>query len=201
VRACQALAMMKTSSSPSTNSPLLSTITKRSPSPSKAIPKSALFSNELVDGDELVFIIAKAWQAQNRLKNNTVVGTQMTNLGVRHGYKDLGIDFIETDVGDRFVMQQMQKSKAVLGGEGSGHIICLEQTTSGDGIIAALQVLEVLVKTGKTLNVLKSEVQKYPQVLINVKTKEKIANYRIIFKSILRLPGLGNDENQLITIN
>jgi phosphoglucosamine mutase len=131
-------------------------------------------NGELVDGDELVFIIAKAWQAQNRLKNNTVVGTQMTNLGVRHGYKDLGIDFIETDVGDRFVMQQMQKSKAVLGGEGSGHIICLEQTTSGDGIIAALQVLEVLVKTGKTLNVLKSEVQKYPQVLINVKTKEKI---------------------------
>ncbi|CAC9446562.1 phosphoglucosamine mutase [bacterium endosymbiont of Bathymodiolus sp. 5 South] len=131
-------------------------------------------NGELVDGDELVFIIAKAWQAQNRLKNNTVVGTQMTNLGVRHGYKDLGIDFIETDVGDRFVMQQMQKSKAVLGGEGSGHIICLEQTTSGDGIIAALQVLEVLVKTGKTLNVLKSEVQKYPQALINVKTKEKI---------------------------
>lgn len=131
-------------------------------------------SGELVDGDELVFIIAKAWQAQNRLKNNTVVGTQMTNLGVRHGYKDLGIDFIETDVGDRFVMEQMQKNNAVLGGEGSGHIICLEQTTSGDGIIAALQVLEVLVKSGKTLNALKSEVQKYPQVLINVKTKEKI---------------------------
>jgi phosphoglucosamine mutase len=131
-------------------------------------------SGELVDGDELVFIIAKAWQAQNRLKNNTVVGTQMTNLGVRHGYKDLGIDFIETDVGDRFVMEQMQKNNAVLGGEGSGHIICLEQTTSGDGIIVALQVLEVLVKSGKTLNALKSEVQKYPQVLINVKTKEKI---------------------------
>lgn len=131
-------------------------------------------SGELVDGDELVFIIAKAWQAQNRLKNNTVVGTQMTNLGVRHGYKDLGIDFIETDVGDRFVMEQMQKNNAVLGGEGSGHIICLEQTTSGDGIIAALQVLEVLVKSGKTLNALKSEVQKYPQVLINVKTKKKI---------------------------
>ncbi|SEH84859.1 phosphoglucosamine mutase [Bathymodiolus azoricus thioautotrophic gill symbiont] len=136
-------------------------------------------SGELVDGDELVFIIAKAWQAQNRLKNNTVVGTQMTNLGVRHGYKDLGIDFIETDVGDRFVMEQMQKNNAVLGGEGSGHIICLEQTTSGDGIIAALQVLEVLVKSGKTLNALKSEVQKYPQVLINVKTKKRLIYYNI----------------------
>ncbi len=131
-------------------------------------------SGELVDGDELIFIIAKAWQAQNRLKSNTVVGTQMTNLGVRHGYQDLNIDFIEADVGDRFVMQQMQKNNAILGGEGSGHIICLEQTTSGDAIIAALQVLEVIIKSEKTLKALKSEVQKYPQVLINVKTKEKI---------------------------
>ncbi|CAC9433877.1 Phosphoglucosamine mutase (EC 5.4.2.10) [uncultured Gammaproteobacteria bacterium] len=131
-------------------------------------------SGELVDGDELVFIIAKAWQAQNRLKSNTVVGTQMTNLGVRHGYQDLNIDFIEADVGDRFVMQQMQQNNAILGGEGSGHIICLEQTTSGDAIIAALQVLEVIIKSEKTLKALKSEVQKYPQVLINVKTKEKI---------------------------
>ncbi|SMN15257.1 Phosphoglucosamine mutase [uncultured Candidatus Thioglobus sp.] len=131
-------------------------------------------SGELVDGDELIFIIAKAWQAQNRLKSNTVVGTQMTNLGVRHGYQDLNIDFIEADVGDRFVMQQMQKNNAILGGEGSGHIICLEQTTSGDAIIAALQVLEVIIKSEKKLKALKSEVQKYPQVLINVKTKEKI---------------------------
>ncbi|AYQ57596.1 Phosphoglucosamine mutase [Bathymodiolus thermophilus thioautotrophic gill symbiont] len=129
---------------------------------------------ELIDGDELVFIIAKAWQSQDRLKNNTVVGTKMTNLGVQHSYKDLNINFIEADVGDRFVMQQMQQNNAILGGEGSGHIICLDQTTSGDGIIAALQVLEVLVKSGKTLHALKSEVQKYPQVLINVKVKEKI---------------------------
>ncbi|SMN00090.1 Phosphoglucosamine mutase [uncultured Candidatus Thioglobus sp.] len=129
---------------------------------------------ELVDGDELVFIIAKAWQAQNRLKNNTVVGTKMTNLGVRYGYQELGINFVEADVGDRFVMEQMQEHKAILGGEGSGHIICLDQTTSGDAIIAALQVLEIIVKSEKTLQVLKSEVQKYPQVLINVKTKEKI---------------------------
>lgn len=129
---------------------------------------------ELVDGDELVFIIAKAWQTQNRLKNNTVVGTKMTNIGVRHGYQKLGINFVEADVGDRFVMQKMQEHKAILGGEGSGHIICLQQTTSGDAIIAALQILEVIVKSEKTLQVLKSEVQKYPQVLINVKTKEKI---------------------------
>ena len=131
-------------------------------------------NGKLVDGDELVFIIAKAWHEQGRLTNDTVVGTKMTNLGARHGYRDLNIDFIEADVGDRFVMEQMQASGSILGGEGSGHIICLNQTTSGDAIIAALQVLEVIVKSGKTLGELKSEMEKYPQVLINVKTQEKI---------------------------
>ncbi len=129
---------------------------------------------ELIDGDELVFIIAKAWKVQNRLKNNVVVGTQMTNFGIRHGYKALNIDFIQANVGDRFVMAQMQKHNAILGGEGSGHIVCLNHSTSGDGIISALQVLEVLVKSGKTLHELKSQVQKYPQVLINVKTEKNI---------------------------
>jgi len=129
---------------------------------------------KLVDGDELVFIIAKAWKDQSRLVNNAVVGTKMTNLGMRHALKDLGINFIETDVGDRFVMEQMQRSGSILGGEGSGHIICLDKTTSGDGIVSALQVLEVLAKSHKSLGELKKEMEKYPQVLINVKTKSKV---------------------------
>ena len=128
----------------------------------------------LVDGDELVFIIAKAWHEQQRLDNATVVGTKMSNLGMRHGLRDLGIAFIEADVGDRFVMEQMQSHGAVLGGEGSGHIICLNQTTSGDGIIAALQVLAVMAQSGLSLQALKSQMQKYPQVLINVKTEKRI---------------------------
>ncbi|WP_428088002.1 phosphoglucosamine mutase [Candidatus Thioglobus sp.] len=128
---------------------------------------------EQIDGDELVFIIAKAWQAQGRLTNNTVVGTKMSNLGMRHAFRDLGIEFIEADVGDRFVMQQMQRYGAILGGEGSGHIICLDKTTSGDGIVAALQVLEVLAKSQSSLGELKAQMIKYPQVLINIKTKQK----------------------------
>lgn len=131
-------------------------------------------NGELVDGDELVFIIAKAWQSQTRLVNNTVVGTKMSNLGMRHALRDLDIKFIEADVGDRFVMEQMQKSGSILGGEGSGHIICLNKTTSGDGIISALQVLEVLVKSQSSLVKLKQSMSKYPQVLINVKTQTKI---------------------------
>jgi len=131
-------------------------------------------NGELVDGDELVFILAKFWHSQNHLLSNAVVGTKMSNLGMRHALRDLDINFIEADVGDRFVMEQMQSNNAILGGEGSGHIICLDKATSGDAMIAALQVLEVIAKRGKTLSELKSEMQKYPQVLINVKTEEKI---------------------------
>jgi len=131
-------------------------------------------NGELVDGDELVFILAKFWHSQNHLLSNAVVGTKMSNLGMRHALRDLDINFIEADVGDRFVVEQMQSNNAILGGEGSGHIICLDKATSGDAMIAALQVLEVIAKRGKTLSELKSEMQKYPQVLINVKTEEKI---------------------------
>ena len=129
---------------------------------------------EKVDGDELVFIIAKAWKKNGHLKSNMVAGTQMSNLGMREALSDLGINFVEADVGDRFVMEQLLLNKAILGGESSGHIICLNKSTSGDGIIAALQVLEVMFKSSKSLYDLKREMTKYPQVLINIKTNGKL---------------------------
>ena len=129
---------------------------------------------EKVDGDELVFIIAKAWKKNGHLKSNMVAGTQMSNLGMREALSDLGINFVEANVGDRFVMEQLLLNKAILGGESSGHIICLNKSTSGDGIIAALQVLEVMFKSSKSLYDLKREMTKYPQVLINIKTNGKL---------------------------
>ncbi|MDM8566074.1 phosphoglucosamine mutase [Candidatus Halobeggiatoa sp. HSG11] len=122
---------------------------------------------EIVDGDELLFIIAK-----NRHKNNLlqgkVVGTIMSNLGLEQAFKKEGIAFERAAVGDRHVMQILQQQGGNLGGEASGHIVCLDRTTTGDGIITALQILEIIVKTGLPLNVLKSGMQKYPQVMINV---------------------------------
>jgi len=103
-----------------------------------------------------------------------VAGTKMSNLGMREALSDLDINFIESDVGDRFVMEQLLLNKAILGGESSGHIICLNKSTSGDGIIAALQVLEVMFKSSKSLYDLKREMTKYPQVLINIKTNGKL---------------------------
>ena len=131
-------------------------------------------TGQKVDGDELVYIIAAAWKKSGDLVSSAVVGTKMTNLGIRAALSDIGVNFIEADVGDRHVMRELINNKAILGGEGSGHIICLNKSTSGDGIIAALQILEVMSKSGKSLLELKGSMTKYPQVLINIKSEAKI---------------------------
>ncbi|MGZ8903494.1 MAG: phosphoglucosamine mutase [Methylobacter sp.] len=128
---------------------------------------------EIVDGDELIYIIAKARLAEG-LMTGPVVGTLMTNLGMEHGLKKLGIDLLRANVGDRYVMEMLTEHKGILGGENSGHIICLDKTTTGDGIIAALQIMAEMQSSGKNLHELKSGMQKYPQVLVNVKTNKKI---------------------------
>lgn len=128
---------------------------------------------EIVDGDELIYIIAKARLDAGQM-TGPVVGTLMTNLGMQHGLQKLGIELVRAKVGDRYVMQLLEEHKGILGGENSGHIICLDRTTTGDGIIAALQVMAEIQNSGKSLHELKSGMQKYPQILINVRTKSKI---------------------------
>ena len=128
---------------------------------------------EIVDGDELIFIIAKSLLDSGELRG-PVVGTLMSNLGMEHALKSLGINLLRANVGDRYVMEMLSEQQGVLGGEGSGHIICLNKTTTGDGIVSALQILAEMRKTGKSLHELKSGMKKYPQVLINVRTEKKI---------------------------
>ncbi len=128
---------------------------------------------EIVDGDELIYIIAKSRLEAGQMPG-PVVGTLMTNLGMEHGLKRLGIDLLRANVGDRYVLEMMTEHNSVLGGENSGHIICLDKTTTGDGIIAALQVMAEMHDSGKNLHELKSGMQKYPQVLINIKTTKKV---------------------------
>lgn len=127
---------------------------------------------EIVDGDELIYIIAKSKLEANELAG-PVVGTLMTNLGMEHALKHLGIDLLRAKVGDRYVMELLVENKGILGGENSGHIICLDKTTTGDGIIAALQIMAEMQHTGKNLHELKSGMTKYPQVLLNIKTTSK----------------------------
>lgn len=128
---------------------------------------------EIVDGDELIYIIAKSRLKSGQL-SGPVVGTLMTNLGMEHGLKKLGIDLMRAKVGDRYVMEMLTANNGILGGENSGHIICLDRTTTGDGIISALQVMAEMQSSGKNLYELKSGMQKYPQVLVNVKTSKKV---------------------------
>ncbi len=128
---------------------------------------------EVVDGDEILFIIAKSRAVKSQL-HQPVVGTLMSNLGLEHALQQTGINFERANVGDRYVMELLKQKGGVLGGENSGHVICLDRSSTGDGIIAALQVLAEMHETNKSLHELKSQMNKYPQVLVNVKVKERI---------------------------
>jgi len=128
---------------------------------------------ELVDGDELLLIIALARKQQHKL-HGPVVGTQMSNLGLEQALRAQNIEFRRAKVGDRYVLAMLEEQGGILGGENSGHIICLDCTTTGDGIISALQVLAALRTADRDLAEMKAGMYKYPQVLVNVKTAERV---------------------------
>ena len=125
----------------------------------------------VIDGDDILYAIA---QLDTEKLNGAVVGTVMSNLGLELAIKDLQLGFLRASVGDRYVMELLLKEKLVLGGETSGHIINLDRTTTGDGIIAALQVLEAMKVTQKKLSELVGTIKKFPQIMKNVKLKKKV---------------------------
>ena len=122
---------------------------------------------EIIDGDELLYIIARSRLSVGEDVGG-VVGTLMSNLGMELAIKDLGLEFARSDVGDRYVLETLNKNNWLIGGESSGHIICLDRTTTGDGIVSALQVLAYLVTENVTLHEAKSGMKKFPQLMINV---------------------------------
>jgi len=123
-----------------------------------------------VDGDDLLYVLARGWQASGRLKG-TVVGTLMTNYGLEKALAALQIPFVRVKVGDRYVHQALVEGGGVLGGETSGHMLCLDRATTGDGVISALQVLEALKREGSSLRQALAGLRKVPQQTINVKLK------------------------------
>ena len=130
-------------------------------------------NGEIVDGDQLLYVIAAQRHHAGQLRG-PVNGTMMSNLGLEHALSRLGIDFLRARVGDRYVMELLQANGAVLGGEGSGHIICLDRTSTGDGTVSALQVLAAMVESGRSLQDLTAGMQKYPQCLLNVPLPERV---------------------------
>jgi phosphoglucosamine mutase len=122
----------------------------------------------VVDGDELIVIMARERQETGQPLEG-VVGTLMSNLGMELALREMGLDFIRAKVGDRYVMAELEARNWSLGGEASGHIVCLDKTTTGDAIIAALQVLACMIRSGKTLAELRGGMSKFPQKMINVR--------------------------------
>ena len=126
-----------------------------------------------VDGDALLLILALSRHQRGDLGGG-VVGTLMSNLGLQKALEDRDIPFVRAGVGDRYVLEQLKSNGWKLGGESSGHIVCLDRTTTGDGIVSALQVLACMVDSGRALHELAAEMQRYPQLLVNVRVAERV---------------------------
>ncbi|HHY20648.1 MAG TPA: phosphoglucosamine mutase [Bacilli bacterium] len=130
---------------------------------------------QTVDGDQIMYICAKYLNEQGLLKHHTIVTTVMSNLGFFKALEKVGIETKKTDVGDRYVMEEMRNGGYNLGGEQSGHIIYLDHITTGDGMLSALQLVNIMKATGKPLSELAGEMVKYPQTLVNVRVSDKEA--------------------------
>ena len=143
-------------------------------------------SGAVVDGDQIMTILANGFKAQGRLKADTIVATVMSNLGFFHAMKSSGINVVTTAVGDRYVLEQMLEGDYSLGGEQSGHLIIREHAGTGDGILTALALAQEVVRSGKSLADLASAMQRFPQVLINVSgvAKDKLPESKAIAAAV-----------------
>jgi len=129
----------------------------------------------IVDGDQIMFIIGRYLHTEGRLNSGTIVSTIMSNLGFYKALEEYGMTSIKTDVGDRYVVEEMRKGDFNFGGEQSGHIVFLDYNTTGDGLLTGLQLVNIMKATGRTLSDLASEMSIYPQQLVNVRVTDKHA--------------------------
>jgi phosphoglucosamine mutase len=130
-------------------------------------------SGKLIDGDAVLLIAANAMHADGKLPGDTVVATVMSNIGLERALKGRGIQMLRTQVGDKYVLEEMIRRGAVLGGEQSGHVIFTQSATTGDGILTALRVLEIVSRSGRSLDELTADMKIYPQTLVNVRVAER----------------------------
>ena len=133
----------------------------------------------IVDGDQLLYVIARERKTVGALKG-PVIGTVMSNLGLEIALREQGIAFQRAAVGDRYVLALMRETGGIIGGETSGHILCLDKTTTGDGLVSALQVLAAIKRTGRTLAELSSGMKRFPQVLLNVKVAKRFDPSKVV---------------------
>ncbi|MGB4216463.1 MAG: phosphoglucosamine mutase, partial [Thermacetogeniaceae bacterium] len=130
---------------------------------------------KLVDGDQIMVICGLNRKRKGTLDKNKVTVTVMSNLGLKEAFQKEGITVAETKVGDRYIMEEMRQNGGILGGEQSGHIIFLDRSTTGDGLITALELLRVVRETNEPLSRLGAQMRRFPQLLVNVRVKNKEA--------------------------
>lgn len=147
----------------------------------------------LVDGDLILTVWADELKKEGKLKKNTIVGTVMTNLGIENYLKEKGIKMIRTNIGDKYVVDEMLKCGYNLGGEQSGHIICLDYSCTGDGAITSVQMAYIMMKNNKALSELIQNIHKYPQALKNIKIPETFSKYEVL----KRLEALSSEIGKL----
>ena len=147
----------------------------------------------IVDGDYIMFIVGRYLSEKGLLKKNTIVSTVMSNLGFYNAVKEAGLNSIPTKVGDRYVLEEMLENDYNFGGEQSGHLIFLDYSTTGDGLLSAVQLAKIIVETKKPLSVLASDMKKYPQLLKNLRVEDKEA----MLKNQNILAEIGNVETQM----
>lgn len=139
----------------------------------------------IVDGDHILAIVATYLKEDGRLKNNAAVGTIMSNMGLKKYLEKIDVDFIETKVGDRYILEKMLSDDYVIGAEQSGHVIFLDHNTTGDGLATGIHLLEIMKKTGKKLSELNKLMRNYPQVLKNARVREDLKNKYQDFPEIM----------------
>lgn len=156
----------------------------------------------IIDGDHILAICGTSLKEKGKLNNDKVVGTVMTNMGLDVYLKGHGMSVVKTKVGDRYVIEEMLKEDYVLGGEQSGHIIFLEHNTTGDGLLTAIQLISVIVETGKKASELNNIMTNFPQVLVNAKVKNELKNTymedEIIRREIKKIEDIFHGEGRVV---
>lgn len=154
----------------------------------------------IVDGDQLMFIIGNYLSEKGLLKNNTVVSTVMSNLGFHRGLEEAGINDVMTQVGDRYVVAEMRKNNFNFGGEQSGHIVLLDHNTTGDGMLVAVKLVDILKQSGKKMSELAEQMDKYPQKLVNVRVTDKhhVTDNQTVAAVIAEVEALMGDKGRVL---
>ncbi|MFA5101288.1 MAG: phosphoglucosamine mutase, partial [Candidatus Omnitrophota bacterium] len=154
----------------------------------------------VVDGDCTIAIVARYLAKNNKLPKNTVVGTVMSNYGLKVCLKESGVEIICTNVGDKYVLEALLNNNLSLGGEQSGHVIFLDYLSTPDGLLTALKVLQVMKATGQTLSDLCKCMTKYPQILVNVKVKERrpFEQMTIVHEKLTQFNNRLKDEGRIL---